>query len=698
VNHQQVHNTQLKFLLIEDNPGDADFVKELLSDVTDLRIDLEHMTRLSDAEGPLSKGDIDLILLDLSLPDSHGLETLSNVRKRNPEIPIVVLTGRNDNEIALQAVRMGAQDYLLKETINRDMLFRVIRYAIERKGLERELRDSDLQVRRIIEKNADSIIIVDAQGVVLFANPASESLLGRDAERLLGEPFGSPMCGNETTEMNLVKPDGQYLTAEMRVVQIDWKGEDAYLLSLRDITDRKRMEQALENTNQDLKALVDQLKEANQKILDQQKAVIEEERLKVLLQMAGATAHDLNQPLMTLLGNIDLMRLCKNDPEKVQQHIALIEESGCRIADIVKKFQGIRHDKIKPYPSNDIINLEQKIRVLSIEDDEQYFDLLNTLLHKQDRVDLFHASTIEETENLLGRIDFDLILLDHILPDGNSLDILSLIRKSKLEIPVVVITGQGDEMIASRAIQAGAFDYLPKENATAKSLSRAINNALEKGRLKREVSLTMEKMARMSTRDELTGLYNRRYFMEVLNREAARAKRYGTGLVLCMMDLDHFKRINDTYGHSAGDMVLSTVGLMLKESSRESDLVCRYGGEEFVEILPNTKTKDAGIMFERIRNKIREHSFEYNSSRFQISISVGIASFNGTPDLSPHELVEMADKSLYYAKEHGRNRVCCYGTLVRKKKIPELKEMTDVEWTGKSLSFLEDPPPCPPGV
>ncbi|MCG2777356.1 MAG: diguanylate cyclase [Desulfobacterales bacterium] len=423
-----------------------------------------------------------------------------------------------------------------------------------------------------------------------------------------------------------------------------------YQAAQQELAERKRAEEALQQT-------VEQLKIANQKILEQQKAVIEEERLKVLIQMAGATAHELNQPLTALLSNIELIDIDKDNTEKSVKLMADIKEAGQRISCIVKKIQNIRHDETRPYPyirEQTITDLDQKVIILAVEDLDEDFETLKAILKPHDQINLSRARDIEEAMEVSGRTQFDLILLDYLLPDGDGLDFLGRMEK---EIPVVVITGNGDEMIASQVIQAGAYDYIPKDRVSDKSLSRIIMNTLEKARLKREMKEAQKKIAEMSTRDELTGLYNRRYFVETLEREIASAKRYGTDLVLCMADLDHFKEINDTYGHPAGDMVLSEIGSMLKECIRQSDLVCRYGGEEFAVILPNTDAEKARAVSERFRNRVAKHDFKHKSSHFGITVSIGVALYNNEVDKSPMEFVEMADRALYQAKEAGRNRV-----------------------------------------
>lgn len=419
--------------------------------------------------------------------------------------------------------------------------------------------------------------------------------------------------------------------------------------------EKRQAEEALKRANYELKQTVEGLKKANRKILEQQKSVIEEERLKVLLQMSGATAHELNQPLAVLLGNIELMKIRKDNPEK---YIDRIEEAGRQIADIVKKTMAIRRYETRPYPGEShIINLHQNINILLVEDSDEDFEMIKACLRDQKGVDLSRARAIDEAVKKVEQGQFDLILLDYVLPDGNGLDFLKRLNKKGMEIPVIVITAQGNELIASQVIQEGAYDYLPKEMVSRESLSRSITNTMEKARLKGEIKKAQEKLNDMSTRDELTKLYNRRYFKEALEREIARAKRYKTDLVLCMMDLDLFKQINDQYGHPAGDMVLSKIGRMLKEYIRQSDLICRYGGEEFAIILPNTQAEDARTVCERFREIVAGHQFEYNSAQFQITISAGISQYSSSTDQSPMDLVKCADEALYQSKEAGRNRV-----------------------------------------
>jgi len=420
----------------------------------------------------------------------------------------------------------------------------------------------------------------------------------------------------------------------------------------------------LEIANTRLKQTIEELEKAKLKIVKQQKTLIEEERIKVLLQVAGAKAHELNQPLMALFGGIELMEMDKESPDKLAHHIALVKDAGDRISEVVKKVQTIRHDEIIEHlDETPIVNIDQKISILSIEDSDDDFEMINAVLSDHEQISISRSSSIENALEILNQNHFDLILLDYLLSDGNGLDFLRKMEKEGLEIPAVVITGQGDEMIAKHVIQAGAYDYLPKNRIGEESLLRVVTNTLEKARLKREIKNAQEKLAMMSIRDELTKLYNRRYFNEVVEKEVSRAARYETDLVICMIDLDYFKKVNDTYGHLAGDMTLSEIAGMLKKCVRQSDLCCRYGGEEFTVIMTNTDIKGAEKVSERFRKMVAHRLFKYNASKFHCTVSVGIAAYNPELQQSFTELVEAADNALYQAKTQGRNRVVTIDAL-----------------------------------
>ena len=387
---------------------------------------------------------------------------------------------------------------------------------------------------------------------------------------------------------------------EAGAVDYLFKPLDPYILKgkVRTFLELHRQRLTLEHMNRILK-------KSNQKILEQQKSVIEEERLKVLLQMAGATAHELRQPLTALLGNIELLRMFSHAPEKQDKILSQIEEAGERVAEIVEMIQTIRRDETKAYAGNiAIINIEQETKVLYVEDRDPDFERVRMALGRNPRLKIIRAYGIKDGLELLRTLNPDLVLLDFYLNDGTGLDFLREMDRAGLDAPVVVISGQGDEMVAAQMIQAGAFDYISKNRADAATLSRTIATALEKARLRKETRMAQEKIVDMSITDELTGLSNRRYFNEVLDIEVQRAKAHDHALTLCMMDLDFFKNVNDTYGHLTGDKVLSETGRRLRQSFRTHDMLFRYGGEEFAAILPGTDLEQAKKACERFRESV----------------------------------------------------------------------------------------------
>jgi two-component system cell cycle response regulator len=165
-----------------------------------------------------------------------------------------------------------------------------------------------------------------------------------------------------------------------------------------------------------------------------------------------------------------------------------------------------------------------------------------------------------------------------------------------------------------------------------------------------------EEIYRLTTVDGLTQISNKRHFMETLEREIARGQRYQRPLSLVMFDIDHFKIINDTYGHLAGDYVLNQLANAVKQRIRREDVFARYGGEEFAIVLPEIEVPTALLFAEKVRQLVQQHEFRFEKTRIDVTISVGVA---GTErkDVEPEALIKRADEQLYAAKSAGRNRV-----------------------------------------
>jgi len=253
-----VDTRTVKILLVEDDSVYCKLVKASLNTSTcPASFIVETSGNLTEALEYLKSRSFDLVLLDLELPDSSGLETFDKIYKLHPGTPIVMLTGLEDEQASIEAIKKGASDYLFKGANTfRDILVRTILYALERKRAQDILLTSERNLRNIINKSADGIVVMDKDGTVLFVNPAAESLLGQNEGELLGKSFCFPIVASGTSEIEVVRKGRRPAIAEMRVVETNWHGKNAYLASLRDITVHKATERKMKKYRENLRSLI----------------------------------------------------------------------------------------------------------------------------------------------------------------------------------------------------------------------------------------------------------------------------------------------------------------------------------------------------------------------------------------------------------------------------------------------------------
>ena len=278
---------------------------------------------------------------------------------------------------------------------------------------------------------------------------------------------------------------------------------------------------------------------------------------------------------------------------------------------------------------------------------------------------------------------YDVILLDMYLPDILGLEVLDGIL-GMADVPVIFVTGEQDLTVAAEAIEKGAQDYVVKHGDYLLAIPAIVQKNISLHRIKLEkdhlqsrlrwmvqelrskneqLKESMEKLRYMATRDSLTDLVNRRYFNEQLARQFNEATRYSIDLSCCMIDLDNFKQFNDTLGHQLGDELLQITAEEIRSSLRGPDIAGRYGGDEFVLLLPHTSAEEAISVVQRIReNMVRE--FQNNQRlRVPVTLCVGISSLQSDYPTTHHELVSMADQALYYAKDLGKNRIMLFSKM-----------------------------------
>jgi len=259
---------------------------------------------------------------------------------------------------------------------------------------------------------------------------------------------------------------------------------------------------------------------------------------------------------------------------------------------------------------------------------------------------------------MLGNFRVDLILCDLEMPRMDGFKFLSLINShDQLKtIPVIMLSAHGQDAMRIRGLEQGAVDFVTKPFIAGELLAR-VNVQLKVKRLQDELRQSNERLKELSNTDFLTGLYNRRFIMDVLKLEFQRMRRKKGHLSLIILDIDHFKRINDAYGHPQGDQVLVRIAELLRVDLRPYDVAARFGGEEFVILLPETRLDQSVEAAERLRKKIAAAKFPPPLQDLALTVSLGVASCPEMPIESIHDLIKAADDGLYRAKECGRNRI-----------------------------------------
>ncbi len=250
----------------------------------------------------------------------------------------------------------------------------------------------------------------------------------------------------------------------------------------------------------------------------------------------------------------------------------------------------------------------------------------------------------------------DLIMLDYTMPRMDGVTFLTRFREVEhlTDVPVVVITAeQGQEALYS-ALDAGANDFLKKPVDHVELIARTRNMLRLRAR-QVELSEANEKLYVMATTDALTGVHNRRYFLEKTRHEIGRSRRYKNPLSLAILDADFFKHVNDNYGHAAGDAVLRTLAQRCVDQLRTVDIVGRVGGEEFGLCLPETPVENAYGAIERLRIAVAERPIDFEGTPIQVTVSLGLTGFRADDDTDI--IFRRADTALYDAKAKGRNRV-----------------------------------------
>lgn len=615
-------------LLVEDNPADARLLEHFLERATGKQYAFVRVETLSSALKVASEVKFDTILLDLSLPDSQGLDTLERMYEATPNVPIVVLTGLDDEEVAIAALREGAQDYLIKNEIHANVLTRAIHYAIERQQMRAQLQASELRYRGIVEDRTEFICRFLPNGIITFANEAYCRYFGKKPQEIVGQRFFPKMPTEDwlavQEHFEEIAPQTPIRTIEHRVIlpngEICWqqwidrgifdsRGNIVEYQSVgRDITDLKQTQERLEQQ-------------------------LARERLVGLITQRILQSGDLPEILQIAVDEVrrflgcDRALICRFLPDGNSE--VLVESLQLGWPSTLESV----------LPSGDIA--EQLARSRAKEE----FDL--------------SAVQNERSQEFLKRFE---VKTHWVVPIWTS-------ARSKSDYcPLPLAPPHPQPEPSSRiclwgllAVHQCGYDRQWQEHEVGllEQVANQLAIAIQQFQLYQDLKIANQELKLLASVDGLTQAANRRCFDEYLDYQWHRCIKERLPLSLILCDIDFFKHYNDYYGHLAGDDCLKQVVTQIKSVVRHSsDLVARYGGEEFAVLLPDTDATKAFQIAERIAARVKALEIPHAKSEVNpyVTLSLGVASTIPNGEADSLQLIAVADAALYEAKASGRDR------------------------------------------
>ncbi|HVP78538.1 MAG TPA: PAS domain S-box protein, partial [Thermodesulfobacteriota bacterium] len=653
----------INVLLIEDNPGDARLVKEMLVDAGQNRFSLAHVALIRDGLSLLRRGPgFHLILLDLSLPDGQGLDAIRQVCAAAPYSPVVILTGLDDETVAVRAVQEGAEDYLVKGRMDSNLLARAIRYAIERKHAEERLRESEEKYRTILENIEDGYYEVDLAGNLTFFNDSMCRIWGYPKEELMGmnnrqytdrenakrlfQAFNHVYRTGEPRrecDWGIIRKDGttRYLEASVSL-RNDASGKPMGFRGIvRDITERKRAEEALKESEKGLRIIFESIQAA---------VLIIDPETHQIVDLNPAALKLIGAPKEKIVDAVCHKFVCPAEIDKcpisdLNQNIENAERSlltaNGEARQIIKTVVPILLGGRRYLLESFVDITERKRAEEALRESEERFRQLAENIRE---VFYIHEEGIPRYVSpayaeIWGRPPQTLCedpnsFLETIHPEDRE-DVKAFMeKKNHEEYEVVYRIVRPDASI--RWIRDHSF---PIEDGCGR-MGRVVGIAADITDLK----LGEEKLRYLSLHDPLTGLYNRIYFEEEMSR-IEKARHETVGILSC--DVDGLKLVNDTLGHDQGDRLLAAAARVIRDSFREGDLAARIGGDEFAVVLPNTTPSAVENACQRIQEGV--DTYNATTPELPLSISVGFAVRNGSHK-NLKDVFKEADNHMYRKK------------------------------------------------
>jgi diguanylate cyclase (GGDEF)-like protein/PAS domain S-box-containing protein len=614
-------NNYFTILIIEDNPGDIRLLQEMLRESKIINFKTLVSVTLQQAIEVLKQEHVDIILLDLNLPDSLGLSTFNSINNVTHDIPIVILSGLNDEELATTVIKEGAQDYFVKGSFDSKLLGRAILYAIERKKAENTLKEYEL----IVENASDAIFSVTMDGKITHWN--------KGAERLF-----------------------KYTSDEMHDNNVDLLFPD----ESKDVM--KRLLQRIESGNI--------VAELETKMIDKIK-----EMYSVLISAAP-----IRSKMGTIMGASVIIRDI-SQRKFAEQVLAIEFRVAISLAESIN-LDNAAHNILKTicevldWQIGEIWAVDQGINVLRFVADWHAINIPT-------EVSELNARTIYPVgEGIPGKVwEQKSFLYIHDINESNIVTRTAFINQLHFKSCI------GFPIIFNNVVLGIAIFFSTKIHEINNALSIMFENIgsqlgsyIKRKRIEGDLLY-------LAHHDVLTGLANRVVAEDNLNAAISKARQYHKIVGLLYMDLDHFKLINDTIGHDKGDQILREMATRLRQVTRQTDLVARFGGDEFIMILPDLNDKESIVIIAKKILQTISKPFVVDNVKHFLSASIGISIYPDDGDYFT-KLFKAADIAMYSAKEAGRNTYKYYSAQLDPLLENKLKLADDLHEAIRAHEFV----------
>ena len=387
-----------------------------------------------------------------------------------------------------------------------------------------------------------------------------------------------------------------------------------------------------------------------------------QEQQKQMANFSTAMAGQIKSPLKNIQAGIHQLHQTKDLPPQAKRKINHLLQGAQQITGITQRMAARINLVPKPLTRlTDDAGRERPCQILYVTGTKDEFDIFWQYLKEGINCTLHQATTIAQAKQIISHKKLDIIFIDHLLSDGPGLDLLSDLHRRKFDTPTILTLNNVHAKTGIKAMALGAHNFFIKEKLSTQTIQAIIWETLERERLTKEIKEARERIVLISRRDHLTRLYNRQYFDQNLTTEMDKARRYGFPLSLMMVDFDKLKALNQSHGYETGDQALRTSAALIKGMVRNLDMVCRYGGDEFGILLPNTPAKGAKILAQRILQVFRNH-IEINGTPFHLTVSIGIASHAGPFPYQAQDLAAQAVKAATLASQQGGDTIQAFTT------------------------------------